>query len=187
MMRDIRDYGIRTRHERDQSFLTPAPAKKKSWSRSRSRCRRKKILVPVPAGKSFRSWSLQKQILVPVSVKNIFVTVPVQKKHFGPGPVQKKFWCWSQSKKILVPVPIPVKKRNLVPGPGPLCSSLIRTVPNAKLSIQLFRDCFVINLRMLWNSFCGSHHHRKSQRMMNQLIRKHKTLLGIWLEFSENK
>ncbi len=87
---------------------------------------------------------------VRVPVKNILVTVSVQKKHFGRGPVQKKFWCWSYlksfgpgpgpgQKKILVPVlvpvkkkvlvPVPVKKKNLVlvpagPGPGPLCSSL---------------------------------------------------------------
>jgi hypothetical protein len=57
--------GPGTRHERDQSFLVPTPVRKKISSRSRS---------------------LQKQILVPVPVKNILVTVPVQKKHFGPGP-----------------------------------------------------------------------------------------------------
>jgi hypothetical protein len=82
---------VASRHERDQSLLVPVPERKKISSRSR----REKILVPVPAGKRFRSRSrsLQKQILVPVPVKNILVTVPVQKKRFGPGPVRKKFWC----------------------------------------------------------------------------------------------
>ncbi len=85
------------------------------WSRSRSRWEKrfrsgpgeKKILVPVPTGKIFRSRSPQKQIFRSRSrspQKQILVPVTV--------------------KKIIL-VPIPVKKRNLVTGPGPLCPSLI--------------------------------------------------------------
>ncbi len=84
---------VMIRHERNQSFLVPVPVRKKF--RPGPGSGEKKILVP--AGKSFRSRSrsLQTQIVVPFSVKDILVTVLIQKKHFGPGPVQKKFWCWS--------------------------------------------------------------------------------------------
>jgi len=98
------------------------------WSRTRSRWEKrfrsgpgpveKNILVPVPARKSFRSRSrsrsLHKQILVPVPVK----------------------------KNILVPVL--VKKRNLVPFPGPFCSSLTSTLHSVRVSQNLF--CFTYKL-----------------------------------------
>ncbi len=111
--------GTLCRHERDQSFL-----------------------VPVPAERSFRSRfrSLQKKILVSVPVKNILVTVPVQKKTFWSRSCSEKILMLVLVKKnfglgpgaVPVPVkrrnlvPVPVKKRNLVPVPvpGPLCSSL---------------------------------------------------------------
>jgi hypothetical protein len=108
---------------------------------SRSRSRRKKNLdpvsVPVPAGKSFRSWSrsLQKQILVPVPVKNILVTVPVQKKRFGPGPGQKRkfgpgtgttlpissrdFDCNGNPEKLKASVPKLKNNQNFRPHCGP--------------------------------------------------------------------
>jgi hypothetical protein len=117
-----------------------------SWSRSRWEKKfhpglgpgEKKILVPVPAGKSFRSQSrsLQKQILVPVPVKNILVTVPVQKNILVPVLFRKNFGAG--------PVPVPVKKRNLVPvpvpippGPGTLCPSLLSTLT---IHISSLRD-----------------------------------------------
>jgi hypothetical protein len=62
------------------------------WSRSRWEKRFRPS--PDPGEKKFWSRPLQKQILVPVPVKNILVTVPVQKKTFWsrsrPGPGQKK-------------------------------------------------------------------------------------------------
>jgi hypothetical protein len=80
----------------DYVFVSQLDMSGTSHFSSRSRWKKILVPVPVPAGKSFRSrsWSLQKQILVPVLVKNILVTVSVQKIHFVPGPVQKKFWCW---------------------------------------------------------------------------------------------
>jgi hypothetical protein len=83
------------------SHFGPGPREKKKF---RPGPGEKKILVPVLAGKSFRSRSrsLQKQILVPVPVKNILVTVPV-------------------------------KKNILVPGPGPLCPSLVGYLSDFRL------------------------------------------------------
>ncbi len=52
------------------------------------------------------------------------VPVPFS-KNFGAGPSQKNFGPGPGEKKTLVPVP--VKKRNFIPGPGPLCPSLIET------------------------------------------------------------
>jgi hypothetical protein len=62
---------------------------------SRSWFRQEKSFGPGPGEKSFRSrsWYLQKQILVPVPVKNIMVTVLIQKN---------PFWSWSCSAKNLV-------------------------------------------------------------------------------------
>ncbi len=50
------------------------------------------------------------------------------------------FWSRlrSRRKKILVPVPVPVKKRNLVPGPEPLCPSLLKL-------FHISRPCFLMN------------------------------------------
>jgi hypothetical protein len=63
----------------------------------------------------FWSRSVQKQILVPVPVKNILVMVPVQKKHLGPGPVQKKFGAGPGQKNV---GPGPVQKKKFGPGTG---------------------------------------------------------------------
>ncbi len=72
---------VRDRHERDQSFLVPVPVRKKKIS---SRSGEKKILVPVPAGKSFRSRS-QSKIFWSRSCWEKFLVPVVVKKQFGPG------------------------------------------------------------------------------------------------------
>ncbi len=77
-----------------------------------------KLLVPVPAGKSFRSRSrsLQKQILVPVPVKKNFGPDPGQKKKFGHGPSPDP----GQKKKFgHGPSPDPGQKKKFGHGPSP--------------------------------------------------------------------
>ncbi len=81
-------------------------------------------MVPIPAGKSFRSRSRREKVL-----------------GLGPGPFRNKFWCRSQSKifwsrscseKIWVPV-LPRL------GPGRLCPSLGGTLPRShRHCIQFF-------------------------------------------------
>ncbi len=48
-----------------------------------------------------------------------------QEKNFGPGPGEKQILVPVPTKKNLVSVPV---KRNLVPAPGPLCTSLDKTL-----------------------------------------------------------
>jgi hypothetical protein len=99
--RIFRQGGLSPRHERDQSFL-------------------------VPAGKSFRSRSrsFQKQILVPVPVKNILVPVPS-----GLGPL-----CPSLLSPPLAPplvmTGLPVTGRSEIrTGTGSISGAGRQTVP----------------------------------------------------------